>query len=201
MGQIGVQGVCPQRAPAKWAHFEGQLDKYGHRPDWWYCNNNQYGAYRFQLGFTKLLELKHDGPTVTLTIERPVLIDVNDDQPLTFEVSGVLDDEVIEAKCATAQCKPADRKTDKYMFNLAHDRDQALPKKIGLVPPNYKNRAAIGENDYDTDFPDLKGLLHFEGGQLKLDPGESRQGGPDEPAGDLSPAAGVEGRRPAAEAR
>jgi hypothetical protein len=154
--------------PEKWAHFEAQLDKYGHRPDWWYCNNNQYGAYRFQLALTKLLEPKHEGATLTLTIERPVVIDVNDDQPLTFEVSGVPRDEVVEAKCATADCKPADRKTDTYMFNLAHDRDQALPKKIGLVPPNYTNRAAIGENDYDTDFPDLKGLLHFENGQIKL---------------------------------
>jgi hypothetical protein len=154
--------------PAKWAHFEAQLDKYGHRPDWWYCNNNQYGAYRFQLGLTKLLEPKREGTTLTLTIDRPVVIDVNDDQPLTFEVSGVARDEVVQAKCATADCKPADRKTDTYMFNLAQDRDQALPKKIGLAPPNYKNRATIGENDYDTDFPDLKGLLHFEDGQLKL---------------------------------
>ena len=54
------------------------------------------------------------------------------------------------------------------MFNLYHDHDQSLPARIGMPPPNYANRAAIGANDYDTDFPDLKGLLHVEDGTLKV---------------------------------
>lgn len=154
--------------PAKWAKFEAQLDKYGRKSEWWYANQNKYGAYRFQLAKTKLTKPVANGKTLTLTIERPLLIDVNDDQALTFEVAGVPRDQVESVACDTAQCKPAERMNEAYLFNLWQDRSQSLPKKIGLVPPNYKNRSEIGADDYDNDFADLKGLLHFADGQLKL---------------------------------
>ncbi len=96
--------------PAKWAKFEGQLEKYGRRPDWWYCNQNQYGAYRLQFAMTRLHEPKVEGKTLTLTINRPVLIDLNDEQPLTLEVMGVNRDEVAGVACPTADFRAVGRR-------------------------------------------------------------------------------------------
>ena len=34
--------------PEEWSGFAADLDRYGGRPEWWYCNQNEYGAYRAQ---------------------------------------------------------------------------------------------------------------------------------------------------------
>ena len=42
------------RTPEAWRNFEAQLDKYGRNPKWWYCNQNEYAAYRYQFLNTKV---------------------------------------------------------------------------------------------------------------------------------------------------
>ena len=152
--------------PEKWARFEAQLDKYGHRSDWWYCNQNQYGAYRYQFQRAKLTPAAPQGKTLRLHLERPMLLDLNDDTPLTLEVAGVRPDDIVSVTCPTAACKASQRKGG--LFHVYHDKDQALPKKIGMVPVNFANRHAPAKDDYDSDFPDLHALVHFEGGQVRF---------------------------------
>jgi len=155
------------KTPEAWAKFEGQLDKYGRNPDWWYCNQNEYAAYRWQFLRTKLAAPVREGKTLRLRIERPRLLDLNDPTPLTFQVGGVPRNDVVEATCATADCAPSQRQAGPFQFHLFHDRNRPLPKKIGLVS-NPDNRAALAETDQDADFPGLKALLRFQDGELLL---------------------------------
>lgn len=152
--------------PAAWETFEGQLEKYGHKADWWYCNQNQYGAYRYQYQRARLTVVKVAGNQMKLRLERPRMLDLGDETPLTLEVAGVKASEVAGVKCATAECKASDRKGE--LYHVSHDRQQLLPAKIGMVPLNHANRHEPVKDDYSDDFPDLRGLLHFEDGKLKL---------------------------------
>ena len=153
--------------PEGWAKFEGQLDKYGHNADWWYCNHNQYAAYRYQFLHTTVTPLAREGKSVRVRLDRPQLADLNDPTPLTFRVTNVPGEDVVAVACDTADCPPSDRKTDAFLFHVQHDRSESLPKKIGLVS-NADNRSELAEGDEDADFPGLKGLLSLDSGGLHL---------------------------------
>lgn len=153
------------RTPEAWAKFEQQLDKYGHNPRWWYCNQNEYGAYRYQYEHTRLRVVSRQGKTIKVELERPVLLDLNDAVPLTLRVTGVPRGKIAGARCATAGVASA---SGPLVFNLRHDRDQSLPVKIGMVLPNVQNRATLGPDDGDADFPGLTAQLHFADGRLVL---------------------------------
>lgn len=155
------------RTPEAWAKFEAQLDKYGRRPDWWYCNENEYAAYRYQYARTKL-STKREGKVVRVTLERPVLLDLNDATPLTLKVVGVPRAQVAAVRCRTAECVPSARAGDGYVFSLGHDRNQGLPAKIGLIKPNTDNHKVLTATDQDTDFPGLRALLYSDNGRLTL---------------------------------
>ena len=152
------------RTPEAWAKFEAQLDKYGHNPRWWYCNQNQYGAYRYQFEHTKLRVVSRQGKVVKVALERPVLLDLNDTVPLTLHITGVP-----AAKIASVRCTTADLAASApLVFNLSHDRNQSLPVRIGMVLPNTQDRATLTPDDVDTAFPGLRAQLHFAGGKLIL---------------------------------
>ncbi|MCX7012371.1 MAG: polysaccharide deacetylase family protein [Candidatus Sumerlaeota bacterium] len=155
------------RTPEAWEKFEAQLDKYGHNPDWWHCNHNQYAAYRYQSLHTTLAHPLREGKTLRVKIQRPRLLDLNDSTPLTVRLKNVGRKDVASLQSETADCVPSDRKTDVFLFHLFHDRSRSLPEKTGLVS-NAENRAALADRDEDADFPGLKGLLSFDGKALRL---------------------------------
>ncbi len=153
--------------PEGWANFEGQLDAYGRRPNWWYCNQNEYAAYRWQWRHTKLGEAVRRGEEVVLDIERPVLRELNDAVPLTIKVLGTSPDAVLDAKCGTADLEIARGADGTPLVNLHHDRTRRLPDRIGLVE-NEDNHAELRQGDVCDDFPNVRGLLHFREGRLFL---------------------------------
>ncbi|RKY08380.1 MAG: hypothetical protein DRP56_04230 [Planctomycetota bacterium] len=146
--------------------LEGQLEKYGNNPNWWYCNLNEYAAYRYQYKYSKLMPLQRDGKIVHFSLKRPVLLDLNNSTPLTFKITQVPAQDVVAVKCATAESVRSDRQKNGYNFHLQHNRDQELPRKIGLIA-NDDNRSAI-YTDQDSDFPGLRGVLSFKDNMLHL---------------------------------
>ena len=154
------------KTPEAWKKFEDQLDKYGHKEDWWYCNQNQYAGYRYQFLHGTIGPVEREGNTVRVSIKRPALLDLNDPTPLTFAIDGVDPSEVAGVRCATGNAVISERRTSRCLIHLHHDRDQALPTKIGRVH-NADNRAEIADGDSDADFPDIKVLLHFRGGKVR----------------------------------
>lgn len=47
------------------------LAKYGRNPQWWYCNENEYAAYRFMVQNSRITGKKVNGKKVTFTLEIP----------------------------------------------------------------------------------------------------------------------------------
>lgn len=156
------------KTPRAWETFESQLDSLGGKADWWYCNQNQYAAYRYQYLRTKLDVLSREGRTIRLRLDRPELLDLNDAVPLTLRISGVTAADVRAVRCASADCAPSSRQTASPLFHLSHDRDRMLPAKIGIVRNTANAAAPAVGHDADEDFPDVAGWLHWADGQLRL---------------------------------
>ncbi len=163
------------QAPSEWARFEQSLNDYGLRPDWWYCNQNEYAAYRYQYEHAKLQweipKADESGAwarTRRLILDRPVLLDLNVRVPLTLRIDGVGSDSVTEIRCSTADLVPKGATNGAFRLDLHHDRDQRLPVRIGMVPPNLLNRSALTLKDTDGDLPGIHALLFSEGSSLNL---------------------------------
>lgn len=154
------------RTPQMWAKFEKDLDRYGHNPDRWYCNQNDYAAYRFQF-LHSTISTEQDGADVKVRLQRPEILTVNYPTPLTFAVGDVARRDVVSVSCETADCVPSGRQGGEYLFNLYQDRSRKLPEKIGLVN-NDKNRLQLEAGDRDSDFPNLRALLCMADEKLRL---------------------------------
>lgn len=153
--------------PEAWTRFEEQLDTYGGRPNWWYCNQNEYAAYRWQCRRTALGDPVRRGKELTVEIERPVVHELNDAVPLTLAVGDVEPEKVISMECRTADVEIAGAGEGPMLVNLHHDRVQRLPAAIGLIE-NSDNHGELRDEDVSDDFPEIGGLLHFRQGGLHL---------------------------------
>lgn len=154
--------------PEGWARFEEQLDRYGRRPDWWYCNQSQYAAYTYQQRHTELQVLDRNGDRVTVRLLRPVLRELNDPVPLTIAVEGVNAEQVTAAESphARSEVNPGP-KVHEALIDLYHEQNQRLPTKIGLIR-NPDNRSEVAEDDSTDEFPDLQALLSAAEDELVL---------------------------------
>jgi len=153
--------------PEDWASFESLLDRYGGRPNWWYCNQNQYAAYRYQFLNSRLDLVARDGEVLRYKLVRHRPIDLGDMVPLTLEVSGVGEKEVGSVTSPRADCAPVAWRGGAFRFHLLHDRDRSLPERIGLVE-NADNHVEMKDTDVDPDFPDVRVLLRYDDGTLRL---------------------------------
>jgi len=140
--------------PEAWEKFEGQLRKYGRRPGWWYCNQNEYAAYRRQFRYSTLRESR-TGATLEIALRRPCLLDLGDAIPLTLGIRGVARADIVSAELDGA---PVSLDAAEPRFPLPHAASQRLPSKIGWVD---------GEGS-DADFPDLAAKFMFHDGTLEL---------------------------------
>jgi peptidoglycan/xylan/chitin deacetylase (PgdA/CDA1 family) len=155
-----------QRIEFGYDELERRLDLMAGLDDVWHCNQNAYAAYRRQFRTTRLTPGEPAGDTVSVRIERPRVVDLNDSVDLTLAVLGVASDELLRVDCPTAVVVASSRPREgKLVFHLPHDRNQQLPEKIGSVasPKNDPDLAAA-----DPDFPEIVGALHVKGDSLTL---------------------------------
>lgn len=138
--------------PEAWEKFEGQLRKYGRRPEWWYCNQNQYAAYRRQFRYSTL-KVSKTGATLVAVLRRPKLLDLGDPVPLTIAVGGVSPVRSVDLDGAAL---PVDAATAR--FHAPHPPSEKLPSKIGWIE---------GQGT-DPDFPALRAGLRVVDGALEL---------------------------------
>lgn len=116
--------------------------KYARRPDWWYCNENEYNAYHYAAQHTRIAK-RVEGRTAIFKLTGPTPAALGSDTPLWAKVTPAA----------------ADGKT---MVKLPHAR--RMPEKIDLVvTPDGKMAAS-------KKFPDLSASLRmdFEAGKAVL---------------------------------
>ena len=136
--------------------------------DVWHCNQNEYAAYRRQVRLATLSRAKRDGNIVTLYLDRPELISLNDSTPLTLSIGRVAPQNVTAVKCATAVVSESKQSSpNKKMVHVGHDQGQSLPAKIAHIA-NADNNLDLSPENVDADFPKILGILHEADGHLRL---------------------------------
>ncbi|MBN2640548.1 MAG: polysaccharide deacetylase family protein [Victivallales bacterium] len=127
-----------------WHTPEGlvELDKAFKRltgnPDWWYCNQNEYGAYRYEALNTNIIK-EHKGKEVKFLISRICPIELGARLPLWFSIKGA----------NPLSVSPGIRHDT--MLEVPHDRERIMPDIYGIA----------GDKGQSTEIPfvELK-LIH-----------------------------------------
>ena len=69
-------------------NLEEALKKYANRPDWWYCNENEFLAYTRMVRHARVGEKKVEGDTAVFVLDLPCPEDLGSDTPLWAECAG-----------------------------------------------------------------------------------------------------------------
>jgi peptidoglycan/xylan/chitin deacetylase (PgdA/CDA1 family) len=91
------------------------------RADWWYCNQNQYAAYRYQALHSRLATFV-EGNVLTAVLTRPDPLDLGDWTPLTLRMDGMSEADVVSVESPGADVKPV-APGGAYAFDLSHGHD------------------------------------------------------------------------------
>jgi peptidoglycan/xylan/chitin deacetylase (PgdA/CDA1 family) len=137
--------------------------KWSGRQDWWYCNQNQYAAYRYQALHSRI-SAETDGATLRVALVRPDPLDLDDWVPLTLRVEGVPADAVLSVECPGADVAPVGLGGG-YAFDLSHDRLRGAIETYG-ESDNPGNADRLG--DAAAGAEGLRALLYRRGGVLNL---------------------------------
>ena len=132
--------------------------RYGHNPKWWYCNENEYAAYRYQFLHSKAVSAERNGDTVTYTIRRIAPQPLGSAIPLTLKFSET----PLSVKTGE-MLNP----TRSGLYKLPHDTDRQIPQYVELIKntANLPLTAAIFES---KKFPGLSVGLHWDDSKQQL---------------------------------
>ncbi len=131
-------------------------EKWGKNPNWWYCNQNEYGAYRYQ-ALHSTFTTRVEGKILVATLTRPDPRDLNDPTPLSFLVTGVGRKDVQDVRCQTAEAESFE-KQGAYAFDLGQDRGRNVPEVYGKVE-NPENSDDPAKAATAPEIPGVKALL------------------------------------------
>ena len=159
--------------PTGLANLEASLAKYANRPDWWYCNQTEYAAYRYQFHHSRVERQGLAGQVLRYCVERPAASDLGHAIPLTLGITSAT------LTAATLDGQPLTYRTraGKTLVDLPHARAQQLPTRIAAIE-NWSNAAAPAGDLSADDFPGLCFFLHYAEATNTLVL-EARNGGPE----------------------
>jgi hypothetical protein len=71
-----------------WPWLEAELKKRGGNPDFWYCTQADYGAYRLQFRRSRVENVRGNKDGVVFDLIRPAVLDAGRAVPLSLRISG-----------------------------------------------------------------------------------------------------------------
>lgn len=146
--------------------------KWSGNPRWWYCNQNQYAAYRYQALHSRLASFRQDS-TLKLVLRRPDPLDLGDWVPLTIVLRKVAASDILSVNSDSAAVTPVSIRGD-YGFDWGHDHDKGPVEEYARMQ-NPSNAAGLGE---PTTGPEgLQARIQRTGARLSL---QLRNAGPGE---------------------
>ncbi len=137
--------------------------KWSGRKDWWYCNQNQYAAYRYQALHSRL-HTTIDGNVVQAVLTRPDPLDLNDGTPLTLIVEGVEKGDVTTVENPGCLVEPIDL-GGSPAFDLFHGKEHGEIEVYGMTD-NSGNANRLDDVTRLTE--GLRALLYRKGNVLTL---------------------------------
>ena len=83
-----VLGIHVWHSDADFLKLEESLKKYAHRPDWWYCNENEFLAYTCMYRHSRITGKKTDGKKAVFSLALPCPEYLGSETPLWAECAG-----------------------------------------------------------------------------------------------------------------
>ena len=111
------------------------LERYAHNRDWWYCNQNEYAAYRYQYKAGSLGKVKVLDNVAFFRLRRPCGADMGDDVPLSLKVKNAQ----ISAVASGAAKNDIVRHDDTTIINVYQYPRMSVPVVIDM----YENRGNL----------------------------------------------------------
>ena len=108
------------------------FERLARRPDWWYCNQTEYGAYRYEALNCSVRKETQDCAAI-FSITRMTPAELGADVPLWFTVS------------AATPLKAAGGRLHGTLLEVPHDSRREVPRKIGRMM----------KNGTSSEFPEL----------------------------------------------
>ena len=136
-----------------WANLEKSLKKYANRPDWWYCNQNEYAAYRYQLHHSTLNKISQKGKVCSYKLTRPNAADSGNNVPLTVKVK--------DASATSVKINSKKTQIKNGKFNVMHDALQKTPTAIDAIQ-NAENLTEPDNSHVSGKFPGIRFFLYFD---------------------------------------
>ena len=130
-------GIHVQHKPGSLEKLGQCLERYANNPDWWYCNQNEYAAYRYQYKAGKLEKVKVVDNVAFFRLSRPYGADMGDDVPLSLKVKNA---QVSAVAPGTAKSEII-QYGDTAVINVYQDPAMGIPAVIDM----YENRGNLPE--------------------------------------------------------
>ena len=105
--------------------LDGIFQKHAARPDWWYCNENEYLAYRYQFFHTGIRKTGVRGTTAVFEITRIAAPELGHNIPLTVRTGKTVP---VSARLDSRALRITDG-----MVSLPHDPKHLVPREVELV--------------------------------------------------------------------
>lgn len=165
-------GVHAWQAGEEWDKLDAVYAQLANKPEWWYCNQNEWAAYSRQKERTTIEAAAPAGAMRTYDLTRPEPAAVGASVPLTLVVGPG----IVKSATLDGQAVACERRGEVTVLNLPHAAAHGLPMRIGHIE-------SIGrlEEGICTDFPGLKAMLDPDNGKIRL----TLQASPDQELRDL----------------
>jgi peptidoglycan/xylan/chitin deacetylase (PgdA/CDA1 family) len=121
---LGVHAWQPAEELTK---LDAVFETLAHKPDWWYCSQNEWAAYSRQAVQSQLRPGPVNGETVRYTLTRPAVTELGAPVPLTVVVAKA----GVRSAKLDGQPIAADARGDLSVLNLP--APQPLPRRIGHI--------------------------------------------------------------------
>ncbi len=113
-------GIHSWHTPEGLVNLDKAYARLANNPEWWYCNQNEYGAYRYEALNTSV-EKKVNGKNAEFTVTRIMPFELGADVPLWFAVDNAKPSAVSGAKLHGTSVE------------IAHDKSHFLPSVFGYA--------------------------------------------------------------------
>ncbi len=147
------------------AEIEGAIfDLVSGKPEYWFCTQNEYAAYRTQFRLAKITS-SVEGKILKVLISRPTMECLDNQIPISIAVNGIESSKIQSIKSDGTAIEKLTAGSDAF-FNLPHSSLQKLPSKIDWIA-NEENETALSAKFAAKKFAGLSGILWKDGENLK----------------------------------
>ena len=153
-------GIHSWHTPEGLKNLDAIFKKYSGRSDWWYCNQNEYCAYRLEANNCKITK-KVDGTKATFTISRLLSSELGASVPLWLKLNGVEASGISDGASL--------KKEGSELFVEVPPSSAPTLERIAVVE-NQSNADAVAAVAKQEKLPSISAGLHadIETGKLEL---------------------------------